>query len=126
MMRTYTRKTYLTKVSHANLSDFLDQARFLYNESLAERKEAWEEEQRSVTYHHQQATLTERRKDSAWSRFPRLGCNDLSSSVWIEPTINSFVKAATLGLRAGTMASIRSRIPRLPRLNRLENIIPIL
>ena len=70
MLRTYNRKAYLTKASHANLAYFLDQARYLYNESLAERKEAWGEEERSVSYLQQQAKLTERRKDPQWSRFP--------------------------------------------------------
>ena len=69
MLRTYTRKTYLTRQAHANLDDFLNQARYLYNESLAERKCAWEEENRSVTYLQQQATLTKRREDPQWSQF---------------------------------------------------------
>ena len=70
MLRTYTRKAYLSRPSHAHLDDFLDQARHLYNESLAERRDAWEKEQHSVTYLHQQATLTQRREDPQWSRFP--------------------------------------------------------
>ncbi len=70
MLRTYTRKAYLSKPAHANLDDFLDQARFLYNESLAERRDAWEQEKHSVTYLHQQAKLTKRREDPQWSRFP--------------------------------------------------------
>lgn len=69
MLRTYTRKAYLTRQAHANLDDFLNQARFLYNESLAERRDAWEEEKRSVTYLQQQAKLTKRREDPQWSQF---------------------------------------------------------
>ena len=63
MLRTYIRKAYLSRQAHAYLDDFLDQARHLYNESLAERRDAWEKEQHSVTYLHQQATLTQRRED---------------------------------------------------------------
>ena len=70
MLRTYTRKAYLSRPAHANLDDFLDQARYLYNESLAERRDAWEQEKHSVTYLHQQAKLTRRREDPQWSRFP--------------------------------------------------------
>ena len=70
MLRTYTRKAYLSSQAHANLDDFLDQARYLYNESLAERRDAWEQERHSVTYLHQQAKLTQRREDPQWSRFP--------------------------------------------------------
>lgn len=62
MLRTYPRKAYLTRQAHANLDDFLNQARFLYNESLAERRDAWAAENRSVTYLQQQATLTKRRQ----------------------------------------------------------------
>ena len=69
MLRTYTRKAYLTRQAHANLDDFLNQARYLYNESLAERRDAWEEEKRSVTYLQQQTKLTKRREDPQWSRF---------------------------------------------------------
>ena len=70
MLRTYTRKAYLSRPAHANLDDFLDQARYLYNESLAERRDAWEQEKHSVTCLHQQAKLTKRREDPQWSRFP--------------------------------------------------------
>ena len=70
MLRTYTRKAYLSRGAHANLADFLNQSRWLYNESLAERKQAWKTEERSVTYLQQQAKLTERRKEPQWSRFP--------------------------------------------------------
>ena len=33
MLRTCTRKAYLTRRAHTNLDDFLTQARLLYNES---------------------------------------------------------------------------------------------
>lgn len=70
MLRTYTRKAYLSRPAHTHLDDFLDQARYLYNESLAERRDAWEREKRTVTYLHQQAKLTQRRTDPHWRRFP--------------------------------------------------------
>ena len=69
MLRTHTRKAYLTHRAHANLDAFLTQARYLYNESLAERRDAWEKENRSVSYLQQQATLTKRREDPQWSQF---------------------------------------------------------
>ncbi len=70
MLRTYIRKAYLSRPAHAHLDDFFDQARHLYNESLAERRDAWEQEKHSVTYLQQQAKLTKRREDPQWSRFP--------------------------------------------------------
>ena len=73
MLRTYTRKAYLTRRAHANLAEFLDQARHLYNESLAERRDAWEEERRSVTCFDQYAKLTKRREAPSMEPFP---CQD--------------------------------------------------
>ena len=70
MLRTYTRKAYLTRQAHANLAEFLDQARYLYNESLAERRDAWEKERRSVTCFDQYVKLTKRREAPQWNRFP--------------------------------------------------------
>jgi len=70
MVRTYSRKAYLSKSAHGNLADFFTQSRYLYNESLAERKDAWEQERRSVTYLAQQSALTVRRREPEWSRFP--------------------------------------------------------
>ena len=58
MLRTYTRKAYLSRLAHAQLDDFLNQARYLYNESLAERRAAWEQAQRTVTCFDQYAKLT--------------------------------------------------------------------
>ena len=69
MLRTITRKAYLSRQAHTNLDDFFNQARYLYNGSLEERKNAWEQEKRSVTCFDQYVKLTERRKDSQWSRF---------------------------------------------------------
>ncbi len=48
----------------------LSQLRYLYNESLAERKEAWEKHKESVSLYDQCKTLTRRREDSEWSRYP--------------------------------------------------------
>ena len=69
-IRSYTRKAHLSRQAHANLDEFLNQARWLYNESLAERRTVWEEEKRSVSCFDQFCKLTERRKDPVWSRFP--------------------------------------------------------
>lgn len=69
MIRTITRKAYLSKQAHNNLGMFLGQARYLYNESLAERRDAWEQDKKSITYIQQAKLLTERRKDPEWCKF---------------------------------------------------------
>ena len=56
-MRTYTYKLRPTKAQAAALTATLDTCRHLYNRALAERKGAWEQEQRSVTFAAQCATL---------------------------------------------------------------------
>ncbi len=70
MIRTITKTAYLSRGGHRNLDSFLSQLRYLYNESLAERKEAWEKHKESVSLYDQCKTLTRRREDSEWSRYP--------------------------------------------------------
>jgi putative transposase len=55
--RNCTLRLYPTKRQEAILSDWLELHRQLYNNSLAERKNAWEKERRVVSYNEQQNTL---------------------------------------------------------------------
>ena len=70
IVRVDSRKAYLSKKGHANLADLLGQLTWLWNRALSNRKRAWKNEQRSVTYLDQQKALTATRQDPAWSRFP--------------------------------------------------------
>ena len=55
--RNCTVRLYPTKRQEAVLSDWLELHRQLYNNSLAERKNAWEQEGRAVSYKEQQNAL---------------------------------------------------------------------
>ena len=57
MQRAYVFKLYPTRAQHPALVEQLDTHRHLYNRALAERKTAWETEQRTLTYGEQSATL---------------------------------------------------------------------
>ena len=70
MLRTITKVAYISKACHRNLDALLSQLRWLYNESLAERKRAWEECKESVSLYDQFKTLTKRREAPEWSRYP--------------------------------------------------------
>jgi len=65
-MRTYTYKLRPTKAQAAALTATLDTCRHLYNRALAERKGAWEQEQRSVTFAAQCATLPAQKRENPY------------------------------------------------------------
>jgi len=58
MNRTYTFRLYPSTSQQATLTQWLTTCRLLYNTSLAERRDAWTTEQRSVTYTEQANQLT--------------------------------------------------------------------
>ena len=62
--RAYVFKLYPTRTQHAALVETLDTHRHLYNRALAERKSAYETEQRTLTYGEQSATLKAQRTSS--------------------------------------------------------------
>ena len=71
MIRTITKTGYVSKGCHRNLDALLTQLRYLYNESLAERKRSWEERGESVGLYDQFKVLTKRRReDPEWRRYP--------------------------------------------------------
>ena len=57
MKRTYKFRLYPTKQQATTLTQWLSTCRFLYNNSLAERKDAWQTHQQSVTYYEQATKL---------------------------------------------------------------------
>jgi len=65
-MRTYQYKLRPTKAQEAALTATLDTCRHLYNRALAERKDAWEQEQRSVTFAAQCATLPAQKRENPY------------------------------------------------------------
>ncbi|MDQ3250976.1 MAG: transposase [Actinomycetota bacterium] len=66
MKRAYVYKLRPNRSQLAKLEETLDTCRHLYNDALAERKEVWESEQRSVGFAAQCASLTRRKKSSRY------------------------------------------------------------
>jgi len=59
MKRTYKFRVYPTTQQKTTLTQWLTTCRMLYNKGLAERKDAWETHQHSVTYCEQANQLTD-------------------------------------------------------------------
>src|SRR5206468_10792553 len=57
MKKAFVYKLRPTPEQEAKLSETLETCRHLYNHALTERKEAWEQEQRSVGFAAQSASL---------------------------------------------------------------------
>ena len=123
MIRTCTRKAHLSRQAHANLDDFLNQARWLYNESLAERRDAWKDEEKSISYARQTAKLTRRRKDPSWSRFSARAQRSVLKRL-DRPIIALSRREAILASRVGVMAFDLLRKISPPKLSHQESIIP--
>ena len=64
--KSFKYRIYPTKAQKTNLENQFSMCRHLYNRSLAERIEAWEKEQKSITYNHQQNSLPELKKEKPW------------------------------------------------------------
>jgi putative transposase len=61
--RAYVFRLYPTKQQAAALAEALDTHRYLYNRALAERKAAWETDERTLTYGEQSAALKTQRTE---------------------------------------------------------------
>src|SRR5262249_330356 len=70
MRKAFKYRLYPTVTQEQALTELLETHRRLYNQALAERKTAWEEEQRSVTYSQQSAHLTHARTTNAYLARP--------------------------------------------------------
>jgi transposase, IS605 OrfB family, central region len=57
MRKTFRYRIYPTKKQIRIMNQWLEECRWLFNHFLAERKEAWEQEQRSINYHAQATSL---------------------------------------------------------------------
>jgi hypothetical protein len=57
MRKTFKYRVYPTKQQQRLLDAQLEECRWLYNELLATRRDAWEQRQESVRLYDQQATL---------------------------------------------------------------------
>ena len=57
MLKTFKYRIYPTKKQIRIMNQWLEECRWLFNHFLAERKEAWGKEQRSINYHSQATSL---------------------------------------------------------------------
>lgn len=64
-VRNYKFRLYPNKEQESKLLEWLDTCRWIYNTALAQRKEAWEREKKSITRVEQQIWLKEAKKTDA-------------------------------------------------------------
>lgn len=65
-MRTYIYKLRPSKSQAAALMDTLETCRRLHNRALSERKDAWEMDQRSISFYEQSAALPAQKRDNPY------------------------------------------------------------
>jgi putative transposase len=68
MRRAYKYRLYPNRKQERALTTMVETHRHLYNRALAERKNAYEQEKRSVTYEQQSASLKEQRETNSYLR----------------------------------------------------------
>jgi putative transposase len=66
MMKTFKYKIYPNKTVKAKIDEILTTCRILYNKSLAERKQAYEERKESISYSQQQNALPQKKNDNEY------------------------------------------------------------
>jgi putative transposase len=66
MKKTYKYRIYPTKGQESILIEWLNTCRILYNQSLSERKEAYECDKTSINYYDQANALREAKKTNEW------------------------------------------------------------
>jgi len=66
MKRIYKYRLYPTNSQEENLNETLNTCRILYNNSLAERRDAWKNEHKSINYYEQKHNLVEAKKDNPY------------------------------------------------------------
>ncbi len=65
-MQTYTYRAQLSRASHANLEEFLEQQRLLYNGALQERIDCYQKTGRTISAYDQYKSLTTIRAQDEW------------------------------------------------------------
>jgi putative transposase len=66
MKKAFKYRIYPTKGQESTLVEWLNTCRILYNQSLSERKEAYERDKSSINYYDQQNTLKESKKGNGY------------------------------------------------------------
>jgi putative transposase len=66
MLKAYKYRIYPTESQETNIENMFSMCRYLYNWSLKERIDAWEQEERNITYTEQQNKLPAMKKERPW------------------------------------------------------------
>ncbi len=100
MRKSFRYRLYPTRQQTRAMLQMLDTHRHLYNRALAERKDAWEQEQRSVHYEEQSAQLKSERTTN-----PYLAQTNFSSCQAtlrrLKKTFEAFFRRVKAGEKAG-------------------------
>ena len=96
MLKAYKYRAYPTREQSAAMATMVETHRHLYNRALAARKDAWEQERRSVSYGDQSATLKAQRLAN-----PYLGKTNFSSCQATLRRLDRVFRAFFRRLKAG-------------------------
>lgn len=100
MRRAWKYRLYPNKKQEQALTTMLETHRHLYNRALAERKDAWEQEKRIVSYQEQSAHLkTERLTNSYLAQTNFSSCQ--ATLKRLQRTFENFFRRAQAGEKAG-------------------------
>jgi len=100
MKRAYTFRLYPTTQQQTILTQWLATCRMLYNNSLAERKGAWETHKKSVTYYEQATHLKVAKKTNLF--FTAVHSQVLQDVLRrLDKTFNNFLRRSKKGEKAG-------------------------
>ena len=80
MVKAFCYRLYPTRQQERAMTQMLDTHRHLYNRALAERRDAWEQERRSVHYSDQSAQLKVERLSNPYLAPPGQGVSSLPSA----------------------------------------------
>jgi len=98
--RNCTLRLYPTRRQEAILSNWLELHRQLYNNSLAERRDAWKEEKRKVSYYDQQKALPVLKKQRP--EYVPLGSHALQETVRrVDRAFKAFFRRVKNGEKPG-------------------------
>jgi putative transposase len=100
MRKAYKYRLYPTKEQKATLEHTLNTCKILYNNALAERKEAWEKEKRNVTCSQQRKQLSELKKTNPF--LPKVHAHVLQDMlIRLDRTFQAFFRRVKNGEKPG-------------------------
>lgn len=113
MYKAFKYKLYPTRQQEAAMQTMLDTHRHLYNRALEERKNAWEQERRSVTYYDQAAQLKYERASNPYMAVTNAG-SCVATLRRLDKAFQAFFRRIKAGEKAG--------YPRFKSRNRFDTV----